>query len=82
MLEIINLIQYIYGNGFAAFIIVLLAAVIYLLRKIATNHLHHLDMKLDIITSSVGETNKKIDEMKKNCVSHGERIAKVEGQLE
>jgi hypothetical protein len=81
MFDIINIFQYIYGQGFAAIIIVLLAIVIYLVKKIATNHLHHIDMKLDVIVSSVNDANQKIDNMKLNCASHGERIAKVEGQL-
>jgi len=82
MTEIINFIHYIYGNGYAGIIIVLLAAVIYLLRKIATNHLHHLDMKLDTMQAAIALVAKDVKEIKADCGPCKERIAKVEGKLE
>lgn len=69
------------------------ALIAFLFWKLFTNHLHHMDMKLDDIGKDVKalgkatkedseELNKKIDETHKKAEALGERIAKIEGQVE
>jgi len=82
MLEIFNFLKTIYDTGFAGIIIALLSVVIYLMRKLATNHLKHIDMKLDAIVASVEDLSKDVKDIKKDCVPCKERIAKLEGKLE
>ena len=80
MFDIFNFIHTIYGNGFAGVIIALLAIVIYLMRKLATNHLKHIDIKLCSIITSVADLAKDVKEIKKECGPCKERIATLEGQ--
>lgn len=80
--EIDLLLSFLSKYGIGSISLVLLGCVIFLIRKIATNHLHHIDMKIDTIGQKVDNLTNTIDGMKNNCVSHGEKIAKLEGKLE
>jgi hypothetical protein len=80
--EIDIILNIISKYGFGGISLILLACVIFLVRKIATNHLHHIDMKLDVIGQDVKNLTITIDDMKSHCGHEGERIAKLEGKLE
>jgi uncharacterized protein YoxC len=68
--------------GYAGISLVLLGIVVYLLRKLATNHLHHIDMKLDAIQASVKTVSSDVEKIKNSCGNCKERIATLEGKLE
>jgi hypothetical protein len=73
--DMISTVEFIVKYGFGAICLILFAIVIYLVRKIATNHLFHIDLKLDEISSEVKSTRTEVFQCK-------ERIAKLEGKLE
>ena len=81
MFNIINLLVFLRDNTVGGIIIVLLAMIIYLVKKLGSNHLHHIDMKLDTITDAVSNLGEKFTDLKDGCAAHRERIAKIEGKV-
>lgn len=81
-LESLSLFDFLFKYGYAGVSLLLLALVVYLLRKLATNHLFHLDLKLDGISKSIENVSKDIKEIKAQQSCDEQRIAKLEGKLE
>lgn len=87
--DLIAIYQFIQQNGLSGVVIVLLGVVIFLFRKLFTNHLAHIQKDIKDVLSevcstkdSLDKTNKKIDQIDAKQDQLGERVAKIEGRLE
>jgi len=58
------------------------AVILYLLWKIANNHLAHIAKDIKDIALDVKEVKDELQSMKGQCVHSRERIAKIEGKIE
>jgi len=56
--------------------------VVFLLWKIATNHLRHIGDDIKTVSKDVKDLAIEVKSMKTNCTAHAEKIAKLEGKLE
>ena len=73
---IMNLIKE-FGLGLAEF-----GVIVFLLWKIATNHLRHISEDIKSISTDVKLVASDVQDIKENVAKDRERIAKLEGKLE
>ena len=66
-----------FGWSVAQFVVI-----IFLLWKIATNHLAHIAADIKEIAKELKGVATEVKDIKTQTASHGERIAKLEGKLE
>lgn len=81
MFSTVKLLEFMQAHGASGIIIVLLAICIWALRKIATNHLHHLDLKLDTMIQDISEVKTDVKAIQKETSEDRQRIAKIEGMI-
>lgn len=77
--EMQTIISFITQYGVSGISLVFFCCILYLIRKLATNHLYHIDLKIDKAIQGIEDLSTDIKDMKKNCTTHGEKIAKLEG---
>lgn len=87
--DLMSIFEFVLKNGVLGVVVILLGVVIFLFRKLFTNHLAHIHKDIKNVLSEVTETkdsldktNKKIDQIDAKQDQLGERVAKIEGRLE
>jgi hypothetical protein len=58
------------------------ALVVFLLWKIATNHLAHIASDIKDVSKDIKAVALEVKDIKTQTAAHGERIAKLEGKIE